>query len=116
MMFMRTIKIYIFLTLCCLSTAFAAETEISGVVRDSVTRETLPYVAVYFKNTTRGTTTDLYGKYSILTKEPGVLVFSMMGYKDYKVNVKADGVKRNIKVNLAPDVYSLNEVVVNPKI
>lgn len=112
---MRTIKIYIFLTLCCLSTAFAAETEISGVVRDSVTRETLPYVAVYFKNTTRGTTTDLYGKYSILTKEPGVLVFSMMGYKDYKVNVKADGIKRNIKVNLAPDVYSLNEVVVNPK-
>ncbi len=105
------------LLLCLLSALAvrAAETEVSGIVRDSVTRETLPNVSVYFKNTTRGTTTDLSGHFVIVTKEPGVLVFSMMGYKDHKVSVRADGVKHNIRVNLSPDFVSLNEVVVSSR-
>lgn len=111
----KSFKIILFFSLFFFSSAYAVETEIFGVVRDSITRETLPNVSVYFKNTTRGTTTDVYGKYSIITNEPGVLVFSMMGYREFKVNVKADGIRHNIKVNLAPDVYSLDEVVVNPK-
>ena len=91
------------------------ETEVSGIVRDSATRETLPYVSIYVKNTTRGTTTDIYGRYTIVVSEPSVLVFSMMGYKDYQVKIKADGVKRNLKVNMSPDFVGLEEIVVNPK-
>lgn len=113
---MRYLRLYFILcSIFSFSIGFCAETEISGVVRDSSSKDMLPYVSVYFKNTTKGTITDIHGKFTIITSEPGTLVFSMMGYKDYKYNVKADGVKRNIKVNLSPETYSLDEVVVNPK-
>lgn len=95
--------------------SFSVDTEITGVVRDSVTRETLPYVTIYFKNTTKGTTTDETGRFTIVAKEPGELVFSMMGYKEYKIKIKTDGVKRYLKINLPPDMVSLNEVVVSSR-
>ena len=112
---MKYLKLLLFILILSPVSSYAVETEIFGIVRDSSTRETLPYVSIYFKNTTRGTITDIYGKYTIITEEPGVLVFSMMGYKEYKVNIKADGIRRNIKVNLIPETYSLNEIIVNPK-
>lgn len=111
----KNILLFICILLQSIECLLAVDTEIVGVVRDSSTRETLPYVSIYFKNTTKGTITDVSGRFSIVAKEPGQLVFSMMGYKDYRVNVKADGVKRNLKVNLAPDNVALGEVVVTSK-
>ncbi len=111
----KNILLFICLLVQSLIRLFAIDTEVVGVVRDSLTRETLPYVSIYFKNTTRGTITDVSGRFTIMAKESGQLVFSMMGYKDYRVNVKADGVKRNLKINLSPDNVSLGEVVVTSK-
>lgn len=111
---MRRFWLFCFFLLSVLS-VWGVDTEISGVVRDSATRETLPYVSIFLKNTTKGTTTDLYGRYTIVVNEPGTLVFSMMGYKEHSVKVKADGVKRNLKVNLSPEFVGLDEIVVKPK-
>lgn len=90
----------------------AATTEIVGVVRDSLTKETLPYTSVYFDQSGNGTSADANGNFSLTTDESGYLVFSMVGYQDKRVYVKADGVKRTIKMDLSLDVYDLGEVVV----
>ena len=74
--------------------AFSEKTEIGGVVRDSLSKETLPYVSVYFEKTDLGTITDMNGTFSLSTEESGYLVFSMMGYRDKKIYVNADGRKR----------------------
>ncbi len=93
-------------------TVFAAPTEIIGVVRDSLTKETLPYTSVYFDQTGNGTAADANGNFSLSTDESGYLVFSMMGYQEKKIYIKADGVKRVIKMDLPLEEYDLGEVVV----
>ena len=74
------------LLLCMLAwtETFAEKTEVGGVVRDSLSKETLSYAAVYFENTVVGTSCDKNGTFSLSTGESGYLVFSMMGYKDKK--------------------------------
>lgn len=42
--------------------AFAQRTTVSGTVRDAVTKETLPNVSVFFKDTRIGIQTDINGK------------------------------------------------------
>ena len=111
---MKPIKLLVFFFLAPL-VSIAQEIEVSGVVRDSVTRETLPYVTIYLKNTTKGTATDIYGKFTLVVKEKGTLVFSMMGYKDFKLNVTPNGGKKYVKVNMTPEFEQLDEVVIKPK-
>lgn len=90
-------------------------TEITGIVRDSASQETLPNVSIYFKNTSNGTVTDLYGSFSLITKESGTLVISMVGYKEKVYKITANGKKRSLKVNLPMEYYGLDEIVVKPK-
>lgn len=90
-------------------------TEISGIVRDSASNEILPYVSVYFKNTTKGTMTDLHGAFSLVTDQSGTLVVSMVGFKEKSFYIKANGKKRSLKVKLSSDFYGLDEIVVKPK-
>jgi len=49
------------------SSVYAQKTIVSGVVRDAITNETLPFVNVHFVGTKSGTTTDLDGRYRIET-------------------------------------------------
>ncbi|MBO7607941.1 MAG: carboxypeptidase-like regulatory domain-containing protein [Paludibacteraceae bacterium] len=95
--------------------AFAEKTEVGGVVRDSLTKETLPYAAVYFENTDVGTACDKNGTFSLSTDKSGYLVFSMVGFKDKKVYVNADGKRKTLKVDLNLEEYYLDEVVVSKR-
>ncbi len=89
--------------------------EVKGVVRDSVTNETLPFASVYFKNTTDGIMTDEDGKFSLKSASDNkTLVVSMVGYKEKQIKLK-DGGKTNFKVLLAPETYELSEIVVKPQ-
>lgn len=83
--------------------------EVTGVVTDQTTNETLPGVNVTIKGTQKGSVTDLDGEYSIETKKGSTLVFSFIGY-DNKEVVVGDQKKINIDLNVA--VESLDEVVV----
>lgn len=95
----------------CLS-AFAAKTVITGVVRDSASKVTLPYTAVYFEESGNGTAADANGNFILTTEESGELVFSMMGYKEKRILIKADGTKRFLKVDLPMEEYELGAVEV----
>ena len=93
--------------------AFSEKTEVGGVVRDSLSKMTLPYVSIYFESTDIGTISDVNGTFTLYTEEPGYLVFSMMGYKDKKIYINADGKKRTLKMDLALEELFLDEVVVS---
>ncbi|WP_288428303.1 TonB-dependent receptor [uncultured Spirosoma sp.] len=86
-----------------------AELTVTGIVK-SETGEGMPGVSVVIKNTTRGTTTDVNGKFSLtVPNESTVLVFSFVGYLNQEVTV---GKQTALTIQLAPDDKSLDEVVV----
>lgn len=86
------------------------EKSVKGKVTDASSGEGLPGVSVTIKGTTRGTTTDGAGEYSIKTiDDKTTLVFSFVGYESQEVFV---GNKNKIDIVLSTDNKALEEVVV----
>ncbi|MBB6237476.1 hypothetical protein HDC90_002098 [Pedobacter sp. AK013] len=92
--------------------AFAQRTTVSGTVRDAVTKETLPNVSVFFKDTQIGTQTDVNGKYTLISPNPqSGLSFNYVGYRTvFKNTVPA--ATQELDVALVPDSRALDEVVI----
>ena len=88
---------------------------IKGSVRDSITGEPLPYVAVLLKGTTIGGTTDLEGDFIISTSSKvRTLQVSYLGYAEKELHF-VPGKASNLKIELVPTSINLSEVVVKPK-
>ncbi|GHB65880.1 SusC/RagA family TonB-linked outer membrane protein [Persicitalea jodogahamensis] len=88
--------------------AFAQDMTVTGTVTDEG-GSALPGVSVVVKGTTRGTTTDASGKYSLAASRNATLAFSFVGFLAKEVTV---GGQSTINVSLAPDVANLEEVIV----
>ena len=71
--------------------------------------EALAGVSVIVKGTSRGTTTNSNGEFSINLEVGETLEFSMVGYTLNSVKIGQDN---NVAVQLQPDVASIDEVVV----
>lgn len=69
----------------------------------------LPYITIIVKGTTRGTTTDFDGNYSITAAPDATLVFSYVGFKTKEIAV--DG-QTQLDVALEEDIAGLDAVVV----
>lgn len=83
------------------SIAFTQNGVISGVVTDSASSISVPFLNIYLENnTSKGTTTDIDGKYSLIL-EPGTynLVFSSIDYAKKVVTVT---VKDGDNINVSP--------------
>ncbi len=93
-------------TLLCLSLAVAAQ--VSGVVTDAGTGETLIGATVIIEGTTVGTVTDIDGRYELNANQGDVLVFSFTGYTNQEITVTDE---MEINVLLSPGVL-VEEVVV----
>ena len=88
---------------------FGQTIKVNGTVKDE-TGTTLPHVSIMLKGTTKGTITDMNGKYTIdVPSAKAILVFSFVGYLPQAIPVAG---KRVIDVNLVVDAVSLGEVVV----
>ncbi len=86
----KAIALFVLLSLSSLIPLFA-QTSVSGVVKDSKTGETLPFVSIYFKGTTTGTQSDIPGKYFLsINKGVDSVVFSSMGYATLTLPVKSN--------------------------
>ncbi len=84
-------------------------TLVSGTVMDQ-DGLTLAGVSVVVKGTTKGTTTDIDGRYAIeVNTQDDILVFSFIGFKPMEVKV---GGRTEIKVTLGSDIMSLKEIQV----
>jgi len=87
-------------------------TRVSGIVRDSITKEPLPFVQVAFVGKNVGATTDYNGRYQIVTQwGSDELLASFLGYKKKTRSVKK-GDRQTINFNLAPTNFTLKEVTV----
>ena len=87
-----------------------AEQEITGRVLDASEGTSLPGVNVLVKGTSIGTVTNIEGNYRLTV--PGdaeTLVFSSIGYTSEDVAINDQS---TINVDLAPDIQSLEEIVV----
>lgn len=97
-------------------TAYSQGAIVNGLVRDSLTKETLPYVSVYFKGTVDGNVSDKSGKFNIHTNSASrTVVASMVGYKEKQIKVKNIQTPQTIVFDLASDSYDITELVVKPK-
>lgn len=81
---------------------------VTGTITDE-TGQPLPGVNVVEKGTTNGTSSDANGKYALNVENNAVLVFSFIGYVTQELPVNNQTV---LDIAMAPDVKSLNEVVV----
>ena len=92
-----------------MSEAQTADIPIKGTVNDEK-GEKLPGVSITIKGTTRGSTTNANGEYSIaVTDNKAILVFSYVGYEPQEVVV---GNQTKINATLKVDNKTLEEVVV----
>ena len=67
---------------------FSISQTLKGRVIDKITQEPIETVAVYFDNTTIGTTTNKHGEFEIAyaNASQSVLVVSFLGYERLKIN------------------------------
>lgn len=107
------IQIFIFISFVTVS---AQTVMVAGVVRDSLTKEPLSYVSVYFKNTIDGDVSGDDGSFSVKTRSGSrTLVLSMVGYKDKVVKLRKGKYTHHVSIMLSPVTYDLKEVVIKPK-
>lgn len=94
--------------LFCNFEANAQSITVKGIVTDSSDNSPIPGVSVLVKGTTRGTSTDFDGNYSINAEIGETLVFAYLGMD--KRNVKVLRVKHNVK--MTSNSEELEEIVV----
>lgn len=83
--------------------------QITGVVRDALSNATIPGVTVMVKGTSKGTSSNAEGRFTMEASEGDVLVFSAIGFKATEITVGADN---TYTVSLETDEKGLSEVVV----
>lgn len=97
---------------CCM---VVSAQNIQGVVTDSLTKEPIPYLSVFYEGKGVGSITNDDGHYSVEThKGWNKLTFSAVGYVTKVVNI-IPGVTKTMNVKMRPDDIMLEEVVVKPK-
>lgn len=93
-----------------LNSALAQNGQVTGTVTSAEDKQPVPGVNVIVQGTSRGTVTDLDGKYSLeLTSSDEILVFSFIGFTSKSVPVQGRAV---VDVELALDTKTLDEIVV----
>jgi hypothetical protein len=93
----------------------AQETRITGKVTEAGTGQPLPFVNLYFKNTTIGVTSDLNGLFSLTTTQAGDSIYaSSVGYVTGKMAVKK-GISQVINFKMNESSTTLAEVQIRPE-
>ncbi len=92
-----------------ISISASIDKKITGTVKDEA-GSSLPGVNVAIKGTTRGTSTDVDGKFSIdVDNNATALVFSFVGYLSKEITI---GNATDLTIKLEPDTKILSEIVV----
>ncbi|MFN3998348.1 SusC/RagA family TonB-linked outer membrane protein [Algoriphagus sp.] len=107
---LKTLMLAFALSLGATLAANAQSRTITGTVMDARLGDPVPGATVIVKGTTRGTATDLDGRFTLpLQADDQILVISFVGYLAQEVEI---GNQANITINLQEDIQSLQEAVV----
>jgi iron complex outermembrane receptor protein len=106
----KQILLFLLIIFGTITFATAQEVTITGTVTSSEDGSAMPFLTVLIKGTTKGTQTDLDGKYTLKHVSPkDTLLFSFIGFETKRVIV---GKQTIINITLSPTISSLKEVVV----
>ena len=108
----KLFRIYILLLFLWLSAA--AQAQITGVVTDVLTGDTIAYPSASYKGHHMAVSGDAQGRFSIEHHEGWVLTISAVGYQSKEFTMKANS-PLTMAVKLKPDTRTLKEVVVRTK-
>jgi len=89
--------------------------QLSGIIKNEYL-EPLPYAHIFILNSSRGTITDPYGKFTLVTKVHDTVMFTSLGYKSRKLIIP-DTLQEpflNIQIILETDTIMIKEVVIYP--
>jgi TonB-linked SusC/RagA family outer membrane protein len=90
--------------------SYAQARPIGGQVTASDTKETLPGATILVKGTTKGTSTDIDGKFTLnVAAEDAVLVISFIGYETQEITIGSQSI---FTIALEPSKVMLSELVV----
>ena len=91
-------------------------TSASGIVKDSITGEPLPFVSVYFDGSTIGAMTDENGAFTLQNNQGYTkLAAASLGYDTKFIDLKPGKKNDNLELLLKPTAFEISEVVVKPK-
>ncbi len=95
--------------------SITASAQLSGIVRDSLTNEPLPYASVSYEGKGVGSISDVNGAYRITTRKGwNQVTFTAVGYTKKTVNF-LPGITQKLNVRLQPSDVRLQEIIVRPK-
>ncbi|GMQ26237.1 TonB-dependent receptor [Algoriphagus sp. oki45] len=107
---LKSLLLAMVLTISSIAFANAQSRTLTGTVLDASFGDPVPGATVLIKGTTRGTATDLDGKFSLpLQAGDQILVVSFVGYLTQEIEI---GNQSSITINLEEDIQSLQEAVV----
>lgn len=90
---------------------YAQGYDIGGVVKEAGSGLPIPSVNIQIKNSNKGTTSDMDGKFNLKGISSGAtLVFSYLGFKNFEYKVTSTNM--NLSISLQQDSKTLDEVVV----
>lgn len=92
----------------------AAQAQLSGVVTDAATGDTLLYPSASYKGHHIAVSGNAQGRYSIERHEGWVLTFSAVGYQSRNITITGK-TPQVLNIKLKPDTKTLAEVVVRQK-
>lgn len=94
----------------------AQKVPFSGIVRDSVTNEVLPLVAVVLDGTTNGVNTNLDGEFLFMVT-PGKyrLLVRASGYRQFADSIEITGETTDYQIMVQPLSMALEEIVITSK-
>lgn len=90
------------------SHAYAQQIRVSGTVRD-IDNQPLAGVTIVVENSTKGTSSDANGKYSIEAPRNGALLFQMLGMQNARAAINN---RTTIDIVMAEEAQKLDDVVV----
>ncbi len=87
--------------------------QISGIITDE-NNQALPYVNIYVKSTTTGTTTNFDGEYFLkLDNGTYEIVYQYVGYKPITKSISYNGDQQQLDIQLFPQEYKLKSIEIN---
>ncbi len=89
---------------------------VTGIIKDKLSGETLPYATIGVQGTNNGTSTNTDGYFTLLNvPDNGVLIISYLGYQTTKITLTPEMTKTQLVIQLNPDYNELKEVVITDK-
>ena len=108
---MRRLTLILFLSVFVgIGSLWAQTRTITGTVTDSEDGQPIPGVSIVVKGTTKGTITDINGKYSLsVPQDASTLIFSFVGMESQEVEIQGRTV---INISMKQENLGLDEVIV----